>query len=149
MNKEDILRYAGWRNGTICIDIQFDKDVIAVRATLIQYYRGKWSINLEYLPYLKDINLDTLEGGALVTGDYNSSEEIIEYLTEYLGISTEEWKNYTRDGLFIDLTEEEESLYKNNPFNKWKPERIIVPKGSNFTIITPDEWNRETKIVTH
>jgi hypothetical protein len=141
MDVDEIMRYAGNRNGYIGIDLRFDYDTKTPRVVEICYFRSAWSIDIKYLTYDIDASLDDSQfTQAIVTGNYDSLSKVIESIEDYINMPISNWHNYSKSGYSITLTPEEMSAYRSIDWENWRPDSLIVPKGSVFDIIRPDEW---------
>lgn len=148
MDAEEIAKYV--RHGKLCIDLRFDQETGVVRAIEITRQKTTFEVSLRYLPYepLSYIssepiwNLDGAETLARIRGKYDSLESIVTNLESYLGTRTTDWQNYSRTGYHITLSDIQLSNYKTIAWEKWSPteNRIVVPKGTLFTIIMPNAW---------
>ncbi|WP_407540108.1 hypothetical protein Q0M94_01530 [Deinococcus radiomollis] len=145
MNREELSLHAGHRTGNICIDLRFDTDTATPRATIIYFNRGQCSVGMKYLLYEAGKHLDDSQfAQAFLVGEYPSLEAIIEHLELFLGVQFVAWTNYTRLGQIIELTATELSAYKAIDWQHWLPERLMVPSGTTFHIMQPEEWAGRT-----
>lgn len=156
MEKDELLRYAGHRNGYICVDLRFDLETTVVRAIQIHFLKGSWSISLNYLPYERleylpdeeNPNLDGADRLAILRGKYASLDEIIRVLEEYLDRPLSQWHNFSRHGYYISLDDDELLKYKSIDWATWIPQKILVPEGSDYEIVKPASWFGRVKLET-
>lgn len=148
MTIDELLTYAGNRNGYVGVDLRFDKNTNTPRVVEIHFFRGSWSVDLRYLTYDLENNLDDSQyTQARITGGYNTLQELVTSLEEYIGKSINEWVNYSRSGYEIILSPEEISKYQAIDWANWLPEEVEVPDGTEFTIIRPLEWVGVTHLI--
>ncbi|WP_424951137.1 hypothetical protein [Deinococcus sp.] len=148
MNHEELLRYAGQRNGSICVDLRFDPETCTQRDTSIYFFRGQWSVGLRYLTYEPGVSLeDSSFTQAYLTGDYPSLDEVIEHLKVFLSLKFETWKNFTKTGLLLDLTPTEKASYEAINWQYWQPEHLLVPSGTTLEIMRPEEWRGQVTLL--
>lgn len=148
MTIEELMRYAGNRNGYIGVDLRFDPYTNTPRAIEIHHFRGEWSVDLRYFTYDAESNLDDSQfTQARITGRYNNLQEIVDSLKNYLDKPIDEWFNYSRSGYRIALSPEEMARYQSIDWTNWLPEEIRVPGGTEFNIIRPTEWVGVTNLV--
>ena len=148
MKQEELFRYAGHRTGNICVDLRFDVDSHTPRATIIFFRKGQWSVGLRYLLHESRIDLDDSQfTQAFLTGDYESFEMMVEHLEVFLGRQFDTWINHTRLGFLLELLPDEQASYDNIDWLNWRPQRLVVPSGTTFQIMRPENWENQTILV--
>jgi hypothetical protein len=90
---------------------------------------------------------DSQSTQACLIGEYPSLESITENLEAFLGLPFGDWTNHTRLGLSAELTPSEWDAHKAIDWRHWHPERLLVPAGTEFQIMRPEEWVNRTALI--
>ena len=112
-----------------------------VRAVEVHQFRKSWSVELRFLSYRLECNLNDSEfTQAYISGPYDDVNVLIECVEEFVKRPLTQWINFSRSGYFISLSSEHMHMYETVPWSTWVPNRILIPKNSTFEVIRPLEW---------